>query len=67
MEPENGPLEKEIPIGFPSFPGSMLVLGGVRFEKIRASEAKHLLSMGVRIIYHTPAAWRGIDYVKVHP
>ena len=29
MEPENGPLEKEIPIWKPSFPGSMLILGVV--------------------------------------
>ena len=32
MEPENGPVEKEIPIGnhhFHSFPGSMLIFGGV--------------------------------------
>ena len=31
--PENGgPLEKEIPIGNPSFPGSMLIFGGVSGE-----------------------------------
>ena len=29
MEPENGPLEKEIPIGNHEFPGSMLNFGGV--------------------------------------
>ena len=29
MEPENQPLEKEIPIGNPSFSGSMLNFGGV--------------------------------------
>ncbi len=29
MEPENGPLEKEIPIGNSSFAGSMLNFGGV--------------------------------------
>ena len=30
MAPENSPLEKEIPIGNPSFLGAMLVLGSVR-------------------------------------
>ena len=31
MEPENQTLQKEIPIGKPSFPGSMLNFGGVFF------------------------------------
>ena len=31
MEPENQTLQKEIPIGKPSFPGSMLNFGGGDF------------------------------------
>jgi len=41
MEPENQPLEKEIPIGNPSFSGSMLNSGGVCidfFEVIRSMQ-----------------------------
>ena len=34
MEPENGPLEKEIPIGNHPFPGSMLIFGGVTIIEV---------------------------------
>jgi len=33
MEPENQPLEKEIPFGNPSFSGSMLIFQGVFLSK----------------------------------
>ena len=42
MEPENGPLEKEIPIGNHHFQGSMLIFGGV--SKI---SLKFLVNKGV--------------------
>ena len=52
MEPENEPLEEEIPIFKPSFSGSMLVFGGVFF--LPRQERRNLKVNHFEMVDHLP-------------